>query len=159
MQIHFNPYHSSATLQRLHFCKLQKWRSGVTVSVAEAVLCFSARVCKQQREVCNGQPKKKPNTVVIGPARSLGTGIADVTNNCYIVESCNGCLSIHWYATLQHLEQCGVTTYQYSKVSFCNVCRGKQYIMYSRVEFGIVSWFFFYHACGHITTALSRQAV
>ena len=53
----------------------------VTVSVAEAVLCFSARVCKQQRElerVCNGQPKKKPNTAVIGPARSLGTGIANV---------------------------------------------------------------------------------
>ena len=79
--------------------ELQNEEVAVTISVAEAVLCFSAKVCKRQRElekVCNGQPKKKPNIAVIGPAKSLVTGIANMTSNCYIVESCSACPSIYW---------------------------------------------------------------
>ena len=68
MQSHFNPL----------FTKNEE--VAVTVSVAGAVLCFSARVCKHQRRlerVCNGQPKKKHSTAVIGPARSLDSGITN----------------------------------------------------------------------------------
>ena len=53
--------------------------------------------------VCNGQPKRSPTLTEIGPARSLVilTGIANVTNNCYVVESCCACLFIQkWHLLL-----------------------------------------------------------
>ena len=67
---HAVPFNPSGTLPQI----AKNEEVSVTVSVAEAVLCFITRVCKHQRRlerVCNGQPKKKPNTSVIGPARSL----------------------------------------------------------------------------------------
>ena len=128
MQFHFNPYHSSATLPWIIFfifanCKNEE--VAVTISVAEAVLCFSARVCKQQRElerICKGLPKKKPNTAVIGPARSLGTQWDCQRDQQLLHSGIMQCLSIHpLIGQICNLaEQCGVTTYRYSKVSFLN---------------------------------------
>ena len=171
MQFHFTP---NLSLVCDFTANYKNEEVAVTVSVAEAVLCFSARVCKQQRElerICKGLPKKKPNTAVIGPARSLGTQWDCQRDQQLLHSGIMQCLSIHpLIGQICNLaEQCGVTTYRYSKVSFLNYnvgCMEGENNTSCTAEWNwelffdfFLIFFIFYHACGHITTASLRLAV